>query len=57
MSEAHASALRTVLVTGATSGIGEATVRALRTAGYAVHALGRNTAALDVLAAGVHAPG
>lgn len=55
MSDTRAPALRSVLVTGATSGIGEATVRALRAAGYEVHALGRNKPALDALAAGTGA--
>ncbi|WP_293859149.1 SDR family oxidoreductase [uncultured Alsobacter sp.] len=51
MSETGAAALKTVLVTGATSGIGEATVRSLRAGGYKVYALGRNVGALDALAA------
>jgi NADP-dependent 3-hydroxy acid dehydrogenase YdfG len=46
----EAKTLRTALVTGATSGIGEATVKTLVTAGFIVHALGRNTVALEALA-------
>ncbi|MBI1495058.1 SDR family oxidoreductase [Halocynthiibacter styelae] len=40
---------KTALVTGATSGIGEAITLALAAAGYAVIALGRNAAALEKL--------
>ena len=41
----------TVLITGATSGIGRAMAVALGEAGYEVHAIGRNKAALDDLRA------
>lgn len=43
--------LNTALVTGASSGIGAATVQALATAGMAVHALGRRAERLERLAA------
>ena len=49
MSEARA--YRTAVVTGATSGIGQATVVKLRELGLEVYAVGRNEAALESLAA------
>ncbi len=44
-------ALRVAVVTGATSGIGKATVQALRSKGLTVYAVGRNEEALSELAA------
>ncbi|MBV8107048.1 MAG: SDR family NAD(P)-dependent oxidoreductase [Hyphomicrobiales bacterium] len=43
--------MKTALVTGATSGIGQAVAIALATAGYQVYAIGRSEAALNALRA------